>query len=135
MDISLPILTKPARIRNFPRGDDDNCMFSHDAVDLAKELRIYKSAEDDPDDLMFSFSDVYDPVSFMGARASEARTWAIFSMFAEDSSFEKTYELYDAMGVDYSNRMPLWIIPKHKVSFDDVKAAMANHYCYEGTAI
>jgi len=47
--------------------------------------------------LMFSFSDVYDPVSFMGARASEARTWAMFSMFAEDSSFEKTYELYDAM--------------------------------------
>ena len=47
MDISLPILTKPARIRNFPRGDDDNCVYSHDVVDLAKELRIYNAAKPD----------------------------------------------------------------------------------------
>mmetsp|Transcript_562 Transcript_562/g.861 ORF Transcript_562/g.861 Transcript_562/m.861 type:complete len:605 (+) Transcript_562:81-1895(+) len=121
-----------ARIRTFPRDDAEKCVYSHDVVDLAKELGIYKSAEGDSDDLMFSFSDVYDPVSFMGARASDARTWAIFSMLAEDSSFEKTYEAY-AMGLDHSNRMPLWIKPKQKLSFDDVKAAMSNHY--EGTAI
>jgi len=121
-----------ARIRTFPRGDPEKCMYSHDVVDLAKEIGIYRSAEDDPDDLIFSFSDVYDPVSFMGARASDARTWAIFSMLAEDPSFEKTYEAY-AMGLDHSNRMPLWIKPKHKLSLDDVMAAMSNHY--EGTAM
>mmetsp|Transcript_487 Transcript_487/g.833 ORF Transcript_487/g.833 Transcript_487/m.833 type:complete len:641 (+) Transcript_487:103-2025(+) len=121
-----------ARIRTFPRNDEENCMYSPDVVDFAKDIGIYKSAKDDPKDLKFSFSDVYDPVNFMGARASDARTWAIFSLFSDDPLFQSTYEAY-AMGKDPSNRMPLWIKPKDKLSLEDVRAAMANHY--EGTAM
>jgi Dipeptidase len=121
-----------ARILTFPRDDEENCMYSRDVVDFAKEIGIYASAKDDPNDLKFSFSDVYDPVNFMGARASDARTWSIFSLFAEDPSFASTYEAY-AMGKDPKNRMPLWIKPKEKLSMEDVMAAMANHY--EGTAM
>ena len=121
-----------ARIRTFPRNDEENCLYSHDVVDLAKEIGVYKSAKDDPEDLLFSFSDVYDPVSFMGTRASDARTWSIFSLLAKDSSFEKRYEAY-ALGNDPTNRMPLWIEPKQKLSYKDIRAVMANHY--EGTAL
>jgi dipeptidase len=121
-----------ARITVFPRDDADNCLYSHDVIDLAKEIGIYKTPPDDPNDLKFSFSDVYDPVGFMGARASDARTWAIFSALSEDDSFEKTYEAY-AMGKDNKNRMPLWIKPKKLLSLDDIRNVMGNHY--EGTAL
>lgn len=121
-----------ARITVFPRDDPDNCLYAHDVVDLAKEKGVYESAPDDPDDLKFSFSDVYNPIGFMGARASDARTWSIFSALAEDASFEKTYEAY-AMGKDPRNRMPLWIKPKKDISLNDIRNVMSNHY--EGTAL
>jgi len=121
-----------ARIQTFPRDDPDNCLYSHDVIDLAKEIGVYETPNDDPQDEHFSFSDTYDPVTFMGARASDARTWSIFSMLAEDTEFEKKYEKY-AMGQDPTNRMPLWIKPLQKLIFQDVSSAMANHY--EGTAL
>lgn len=125
-----------ARIQTFPRNDPENCLYSHDVVDLAKEIGVYESPKDDPEDLKFSFSDVYNPITFMGARASDARTWAIFSMLAEDETFEETYENY-AMGKNWDDdetplkRMPLWIKPKKRLTYDDVSSAMSNHY--EGT--
>lgn len=121
-----------ARITTFPRNDSENCLYSHDVVSLAKEIGIYQSAPDDPDDLKFSFSDIYDPITFMGARASEARTWSIFSSLAEDDSFQSKYEYY-AMGKEPNNRMPLWIKPKQKLSLNDIRFVMSNHY--EGTVL
>lgn len=121
-----------ARIQTFPRDDPENCVYSADVVELAKDIGVYTSPEDDPNDLNFSFSDVYDPVLFMGARASDARTWAIFSALTADASFQKTYEAY-AMGKDPNNRMPLWIMPKALMKMTDVMDVMSNHY--EGTAM
>jgi len=121
-----------ARITTFPRNDSENCLYSHDVVSLAKEIGIYESAHNDPHDLKFSFSDVYNPITFMGARAGDARTWSIFSALAEDQSFEQKYQDY-VMGKDPKNRMPLWIKPKKKLSLDDIRAVMSNHY--EGTAL
>lgn len=40
----------------------------------------------------FSFADAYDPISFTGARLSDARVWSFFSSVALDPSFEKSYE-------------------------------------------
>ena len=116
-----------ARIRTFPRDDEENCMYSHDVVELAKEIGVYKSAENDPHDLLFLFSDTYDPISFTGAQFSDARTYSIFSMLAKDSSFGEKFESY-AMGKDPRNRMPLWIEPKKKLTYDDIQYVMANHY-------
>ena len=121
-----------ARIRTFPRNDTEKCLFSHDVITLAKELELYKSNEDDPDDLLFSFSDVYDPLTFMGARASDARTWSIYSALAKDRSFEKTYEDY-ALGKNLTNRMPLYIEPKTELSIENIMTVMSNHY--ENTAL
>lgn len=127
-----------ARIQRFPRDDPDNCLYSHDVISLAKELGLYKKSkgeeddEDDPDDLLFSFSDVYNPITFMGARASDARTWSIFSILAKDKTFEKRYEDY-ALGKNLTNRMPLYIEPKEDISFENVMTVMSNHY--ENTAL
>jgi len=75
-----------ARITTFPRDKPEECLYSEDVVDLAKEIGIYQSAEDDPQDLQFSFSDTYNPVTFMGARASDARTWSIFSLLSKNNN-------------------------------------------------
>jgi dipeptidase len=119
-----------ARITTFPRDDPTNCLYADDVVSLAKEVGLYAQNDNDPDDLLFSFSDTYNPLTFLSARASEARTWSIFSMLADDNenqSFEKQYEDY-AQGKNLTNRMPLYIKPKNKVSFENVMTVMSNHY-------
>lgn len=117
-----------ARIRTFPRNRPHDCLYSHDVVDFAKNiLGIYDSADDDPEDLKFSFSDVYHPVSFAGARFSEARTWTLLSMFSEDTKFMETYYDY-ASGRNLKHRMPLYIKPKQLLTFQDISLAMASHF-------
>jgi len=117
-----------ARITTFPRDTPQESLYSSDVVDFAKHiLKVYKSAEDDPHDLRFSFSDVYNPVSFMSARASEARTWALFSMLGDDPKFMETYKDY-ASGQNLMNRMPLYMKPRKLLSFEDVSFAMSNHF-------
>ena len=121
-----------ARITTFPKNDPDNCLYADDVISLAKELGLYEAKLSDPEDLEFSFSDVYNPVSFMGARASDARTWSIFSLLAKDTTFEKTFEDY-AIGKNLTNRMPLYIEPHSKLSFENIMSVMSNHY--ENTAL
>lgn len=120
-----------ARITTFPRNSED-CLYSEDVVQLAKDIGVYTSPDDDPNDLNFSFSDTYDPLTFMGARASEARTWSIFSEFLAGTSFQSAYEDY-ALGNDLTHRMPLWIKPSNKLSYNDLVKAMSSHY--ENTAL
>lgn len=124
-----------ARITTFPRNDPDNCLYSDDVIDLAKSNGLYNSSSNHPNDLNdadFSFSDVYDKVTFEGARMCDARVWAVFSQLSTNDHFESTYESY-ATGVNLTNRMPLWIKPKHKLSLNDMIQLMDNHY--EDTAL
>jgi dipeptidase len=119
-----------ARIRTFRRDDPDSCLYADDVVDVAVFYGLYP-ADADPRD--FSFSDVYDPLSFIEARQGEARVWSIFSQVADTTGeFERTYLGY-ALGEDLSNRMPLYIIPERKLSLFDVMDLMTSHY--EGTAL
>jgi len=97
------------------------------------ELGLYKSQPgDEKDDLLFSFSDVYNPLTFFGARASDARTWSIFSLLAKDKDFGTKYEDY-ASGKNLTNRMPLYIEPHDKLTFENIMSVMSNHY--ENTAL
>jgi dipeptidase len=117
-----------ARITTFPRDDPDTCLFAEDVVDMAVHYGLYPSNADPAD---FSFSDIYDPVDFVGARQGEARVWSIFSKIADSSgAFEKKYVQY-ALGTDTSHRMPLYIRPYQKLSVTDVMHLMTSHY--EGT--
>lgn len=59
-----------ARITQFPLNDPDNCIYAPDVISFAKKQGYYPQSAADED---FSFSDVYNPVTFEGARFCDAR--------------------------------------------------------------
>jgi dipeptidase len=63
-----------ARITTFPMDDPANCLFAKDVISFAREKGWYDGKNKD-----FSFSDVYAPVDFSGARFSDARVFAGFN--------------------------------------------------------
>ena len=67
-----------------------------------------------PDDGPFSFSDVYAPMTFVAARAGEARVWSFFSKWSNIEGFEDKYYDY-AGGWNLTNRMPWSVEPKEKL--------------------
>jgi len=114
-----------ARITTFPRDDPNNCLYADDVVDLAIHAGLFPV---DADENEFSFSDIYNPVSFTGARMSEARVWSIFSRIAdEDGTFQNEFVDY-AAGRNLTHRMPLWIKPYKKLQLVDLMGVMSNHY-------
>lgn len=54
-----------ARITTFPLNDPENCVYSPDVISFARDIGLYPASARDED---FSFSDVYDAVTFSGAR-------------------------------------------------------------------
>jgi len=94
-----------ARIRTWPRDDPENAMFANDTVSFAVSKGLFP-AHADP--LTFSFSDVYDPVDFTGARLGEARAYNMLKEVSKDASFAPNYLDY-AQGYNLTNRMPLFV--------------------------
>jgi len=114
-----------ARITSFPLNDPDNCIYSPDVITFAKKHGFYPAEQADS---QFSFSDVYDPVAFGGARFCEARVYSFFRNVK--SGIDNQYLDY-AQGYNLTNRMPLWIKPDRKISLNDTFTLMRDHY--EGT--
>jgi dipeptidase len=113
-----------ARIRTFPLKDPDNCIYSPDVIDFAREKGWFDGKDKD-----FSFSDTYAPVDFGGARFCESRVW---SMFRQVNSNMEQYEDY-ALGHNLDNRMPLYIKPDRKIGLEDMFSFMRDHF--QGTAL
>ena len=119
-----------ARITTFPLNDAENCIYAEDVISFARNKKWYSGEDKD-----FSFSDVYAPVDFGGARFCDARVWAGFNKVASGMKKHTAY----AMGkVEHggennfpTNRMPLWVKPDKKVSVQDVMGMMRDHF--EGT--
>ncbi|OFX60013.1 MAG: peptidase C69 [Bacteroidetes bacterium GWB2_41_8] len=121
-----------ARITTFAMNDTANSIYSKDVISFARKKGWYKGQDKD-----FSFSDVYAPVDFSGARFSDAR---VFAGFNKVNSGMKQYEEYALGNVKHGgpnnfpvNRMPLWIKPDKKLSVQDVMGMMRDHY--QGTAL
>jgi dipeptidase len=121
-----------ARITTFTMNDPANCLFAKDVISFAREKGWFDGLNKD-----FSFSDVYAPVDFSGARFSDAR---VFAGFNKVNSGMKQYEEYALGKVKNggennfpSNRMPLWIKPDKKLTVQDVMGMMRDHY--QGTAL
>ena len=110
-----------ARIRNFPLNDPENCLHSKDVISFAKKLGLYSGEDKD-----FSFSDIYDPITFSGARMCEARVYSIFSSVVGED-FANQYLDY-AMGYNLTNRMPLFVKPSSKLSTATVMKLFRSHY-------
>jgi dipeptidase len=112
-----------ARIRTFPKDDPESCLYSSDVMSFARGIGLYKGTDDE-----FSFSDVYDPLTFLGARACEARVWTMFTAVMGEN-WGKQYLDY-AQGYNLTNRMPLFVKPPNggKVSVEKVMELFRSHY-------
>ena len=96
------------------------------SVAVARTRGYYPASSSDRD---FSFSDVYDPVTFSGARACEARVWSFFSavLGGAGGDFYSQYLDY-AQGYNLTNRMPLWVKPAGKIDLASAFHFMRNHF-------
>eukprot|EP00727_Mastigamoeba_balamuthi_P002461 m51a1_g12211 hypothetical protein (549) ;mRNA; r:7237-9244 len=117
-----------ARITTFPRNDPDNCVYAADVVSFAKRHGFYPASAPDAE---FSFSDVYNPVTFDGARGCEARVWSAFR-YAAGAAAMDPYTDY-VLGRNLKNRMPLWVRPARLLTVNDTMTMMRDHY--EGTVL
>ncbi|MEL7588928.1 MAG: C69 family dipeptidase [Prolixibacteraceae bacterium] len=121
-----------ARITTFPLNDPENCLYSRDVISFAREKGWYDGINKD-----FSFSDVYAPVDFGGARFCDARVWAGFNKVAPGMDQYLEYAKGNVMHQDSnkfaSNRLPLWVKPSKKLTVKDVMELMRDHF--EGTEL
>lgn len=112
-----------SRIRTFDQKDKKNVMFSDDCISFAKEKGWFSGKDED-----FSFCETYAYPDFSGRRFCEARVWSFFNHFSPDMD---RYLPYAEGKVKDAEPMPLWIVPDKKVTLQDVRDCMRDHY--EGT--
>jgi dipeptidase len=124
-----------ARITTFPLADgkksitskeiskinnpEVETVYAYDVIEVARSFGWYKGADKD-----FSFSDIYAPLDFGGARFCEARVWSGFNKVNSQMGKYLDY----AMGKNLKDRMPLWIKPDRKIDLNDVKSMMRDYY-------
>ena len=128
--------------KKFMTDKNIDCIYADDVISFAKKYNFYVGKDED-----FSFSDVYAPVDFSGARACEIRVWAMFNQVTDgmdkywdyatgrDIKRAKPFVKGQPQTVENfpSNRMPLWVKPNKKVSVLDMMNFMRDHL--EGTEL
>ena len=134
-----------ARITTFPFQKNNNwndlnqtVYHSPDVISFAKTHGFYKGSDE-----AFSFSDVYNPLNFGGARFCDARVWSFFRKISKEIRDNQEYTNYAEGKFIHqpqfsdkspnpngyvSNRLPLWVKPDSTVTLQQVKAAMRDHY-------
>lgn len=134
-----------ARITTFPFQKSNNwndpkqtVYHSADVISFAKQHGFYKGSDE-----AFSFSDVYNPLNFGGARFCDARVWSFFRKINKEIRDNQAYTRYaegkfvrDPKFIDktgnpngyVSNRLPLWVKPDEPITLQQVKDAMRDHY-------
>ena len=98
------------------------CVYSADVATFARKQGLFDGKDAD-----FSFADTYNPLTFSGLRACEARVYAMFNRCADGMN---RYEAF-AMGDKNAERLPLWVKPNRKLAVHDVMELMRDHF--EGT--
>ena len=139
-----------ARITTFPLQKVNNwanpkqtVYHSTDVISFAKKQGFYKGSDE-----AFSFSDVYNPLKFGGARFCDARVWSFFRNVSKEIRDNDNYTMYaegkfvrNSSFMDQlpnpngyvSNRLPLWVKPDEKIEIGALMARMRDHY--EGTPL
>lgn len=113
-----------ARITTFPLNDPENCIYTPDIFDFAREAGLYKGKDKD-----FDFAKVFNPFDYSGMRGCEARVWSVFRKVTD--GMDKYLD--HVTGKNPENRLPLWVTPKEKVTLADVADFMRDHY--QGTPL
>ena len=114
-----------SRITRFDMKDKKNVLFAKDVVKFAR-AKGYFTGKNDAD---FSFRDAFNPLEFGGIRYCDARAWSFFNKHVDGMDKFLPY----INGEDLTLEMPLYMRPRQKVSVQDVKNDMRDHY--EGTAL
>lgn len=107
-----------ARIHTFPLDDKENCLYSTDVISFAREKGYFNGLNKD-----FSFADAYAITDFSALRACEARVWSFFRKYDPGMESYLTY-----IRGESKTPMPLYIKPDRKLSVQDVKNDMRDHF-------
>ena len=110
-----------SRIHQFPLDDPENCLYSPDVISFAREQKYFNGLNRD-----FSFSSAYAPAGFEELRTCEARVWSFYNRYDSTMTAYLPY-IYG----ESSQPLPLYIKPNRKLSVQDMKDAMRDHF--EGT--
>lgn len=110
-----------SRIHTFPLDDKRECIYSPDVIDFARRKGYFSGKDKD-----FSFSRAYAEYDFGALRGCDARVWSYYNSHA-DGMDKYLQWINEASG----EVMPLWVKPNHKLTADDLKAMMRDHF--EGT--
>ncbi|MFH0895639.1 MAG: C69 family dipeptidase [Bacteroidota bacterium] len=112
-----------ARIREIPKNDLANCIFSPDVESFAIQMGFYDPKLGKP----FRFVDAYDPDDPGNLKYCEGRVWSIFNRAAPSQAFKSEFW----RGVVGAEPYPLFIKADKKLAVEDVMALMRDHF--EGT--
>ncbi len=113
-----------SRIHRFNRKDKENVMCSKDVISFAKKKGYFAGKDED-----FSFSAAYAPADFSALRFCEARVWSFYNKWVD--GMDKYLDYAAGKNIGQNEPMPLYVKPKQKLSLQDVKDSMRDHY--EGT--
>ena len=117
-----------SRIRQFPRKDKENCMYSKDVISFAREKGFFSGKDED-----FSFRDAYCPIDFENVRYADARVYSFFRHHVADKAEIDKYLPYINGDFDKCDHLPLWIKPDTLVDVQGIMNDMRDHF--EGTAL
>ena len=112
-----------SRIHTFPLKDKENTLYSDDVISFARKMGYFDGKDKD-----FDFSRAYAVYDMGALRGCDARVWSYFNRFAADGEMDK-YLPWITRGE--GEPMPLWIVPEKKISANDMKWMMRDHF--EGT--
>ncbi len=110
------------RIHQFPK-DDPQTLYSPDVISFARSQGYFDGKDED-----FSFSRAYNEYDMGGLRGCDGRVWSYYNRFGDDMD---QYIPWITRG--QGEVLPLWIKPNRKLSANDVKWMMRDHF--EGTPL
>lgn len=109
-----------SRIHKFPLNDPENCIYCPDLISWARKNGYY-SGDNDAD---FSFSFAFGDWDYSSLRGCDARVWAYYNMYAD--GMERYFNWCD--GDITAEILPLYVKPNRKLTVDDLKAGMRDHF-------
>ena len=112
-----------SRITTFNQKDKENVLYSKNVIKYARQKGWFNGKDSE-----FSFNAAYAAPDFLGRRVCEARVWSFFRHFSND--MDRYLPYVEGKG-EYTETMPLWIIPNRKLTLQDVQECMRDHF--EGT--
>lgn len=108
-----------ARIRKVNWNDTENWMWSEDVVDFARKMGWFDGPKEE-----FNFVDAYAPVTPRTLMICEGRVWSIFNRAAPSQNFSPEFW----RGVIGAEPYPLFIRPDRKLSVQDMKSLVRDHF-------